>query len=104
MFTFTLELQFIIDLDLLGFVYHWGLDVNSITVIGELYSQQIIRNIALADIHALFAPTRSTTPNQSLFQPDERNVKLCTTSKHVADLAHLSASIFVSFLVNAPLT
>ena len=27
--------QFIIDVELLGFVYHWGLDVNSITVIGE---------------------------------------------------------------------
>lgn len=29
-------LQAIIDLELLGFVYHWGLEVNSITVIGEL--------------------------------------------------------------------
>lgn len=27
--------QIIIDVELLGFVYHWGLDVNSITVIGE---------------------------------------------------------------------
>lgn len=27
--------QVIIDVDLLGFVYHWGLDVNSITVIRE---------------------------------------------------------------------
>ena len=27
--------QVIVDLDLLGFVYHWGLDINSITVIGE---------------------------------------------------------------------
>ena len=29
-------LQVIIDVDLLGFVYHWGLDVNGITVIGTL--------------------------------------------------------------------
>lgn len=27
--------QVIIDVELLGFVYHWGLEVNSITVIGE---------------------------------------------------------------------
>ncbi|CAM9459401.1 unnamed protein product [Scytosiphon promiscuus] len=27
---------FIIDVELLGFVYHWGLDINSITVIAEL--------------------------------------------------------------------
>lgn len=27
--------QVIIDVELLGFVYHWGLDVNSLTVIGE---------------------------------------------------------------------
>ena len=27
--------QVIVDIDLLGFVYHWGLDINSITVIGE---------------------------------------------------------------------
>ena len=26
--------KFMIDVELLGFVYHWGLDVNSITVIG----------------------------------------------------------------------
>lgn len=31
----SLVLQAIIDVDLLGFVYHWGLEVNSITVIGE---------------------------------------------------------------------
>ena len=30
-------IQAIIDVDLLGFVYHWGLEVNSITVIGEPY-------------------------------------------------------------------
>lgn len=78
MSAFTFEIQFIIDLDLLGFVYHWGLDVNSITVIGELYSHQIIRNIAVADRHAdhgterlLSVPIHSTTPNQSLFQQDE---------------------------------
>ena len=28
-----------IDIELLGFVYHWGLDVNSITVIGEYVSR-----------------------------------------------------------------
>lgn len=27
--------QVIIDVELLGFVYHWGLDVNSLTVIGK---------------------------------------------------------------------
>ena len=27
--------QVVIDVDLLGFVYHWGLEINSITVIGE---------------------------------------------------------------------
>lgn len=26
--------QLVVDVELLGFVYHWGLDVNSITVIG----------------------------------------------------------------------
>lgn len=25
-----------IDVELLGFVYHWGLEVNAINVIGEL--------------------------------------------------------------------
>lgn len=27
-----------IDTELLGFVYHWGLDINNITVIGEPYT------------------------------------------------------------------
>lgn len=27
-----------IDIELLGFVHHWGLDVNSITVIGEAFN------------------------------------------------------------------
>lgn len=28
--------QVLIDVELLGFIYHWGLEVNSLTVIGEL--------------------------------------------------------------------
>lgn len=31
----SLLVQVIVDVDLLGFVYHWGLEVNSVTVIGE---------------------------------------------------------------------
>ena len=33
--------QVIIDVDLLGFVYHWGLDVNSITVIRKLRNTSV---------------------------------------------------------------
>lgn len=29
--------QVMIDVELLGFVYHWGLEINSITVIGAQY-------------------------------------------------------------------
>jgi len=31
----VLASQVVIDVELLGFVYHWGLDVNSITAIGK---------------------------------------------------------------------
>lgn len=38
-----LAVQVIIDVELLGFVYHWGLEVNSITVIGECLHGRLYR-------------------------------------------------------------
>ena len=38
----TAAVKAIIDVDLLGFVYHWGLEINGITVVGEICSSGVI--------------------------------------------------------------
>ena len=45
--------QVIVDIDLLGFVYHWGLDINSITVIGEF-------TLFLSDSAEIYIGTRQS--------------------------------------------
>lgn len=62
--------QIVIDAELLGFVYHWGLDVNSITVIGEAHDavlqQDYTRGREL--IHGLVLPAaRRLSQHQGQF-------------------------------------
>ena len=55
----VLVYQVIIDVELLGFVYHWNLDVNAITVIGE-YSSVVPPS--LARIAATAAAAKTNNP------------------------------------------
>lgn len=63
---FSTRDQVVIDVELLGFVYHWGLDVNSITAIGEFapdlrLGTNVVKAISLTTIWSLGRKSGATT-------------------------------------------